>query len=149
MLLVLLAFVLGARADPACAWLCDSPVCEAVCTPVCTAPRCSYTCQPNNATFCYQPACWNDCSNAVFNATECPACETRCSQLQCTPSTPPSTCQIECEALSCYWECRKPTNCPQPTCQLQCENYSCRQPDPSSGARLEALLVMLGMLLFL
>lgn len=147
MLLLLLLLTSVALGNPTCHWVCDDPVCEAVCTPICQPTVCNYICPGSPSAFCYQPACWTSCAGAIFNATECPACETQCGELQCIPST--ATCQIQCQPPECSWSCVKPLNCPQPTCQLQCENYACQPPVPSSAAKMEALLVMLGMLLFL
>jgi len=113
----LLAACAAAGAAPTCTWMCDDPVCDAVCTPVCQAPACFCL----DADQCdIKPSCSVSC-NTTYDGYGCPNCVT-----QCVPDPAcMGRCEIVCPQTQCAWDCIKPTNCPAPVCELQCEMPSC------------------------
>lgn len=148
MIFILFFIVLTRAQPPLCTWACDTPVCNAVCTAIATPPRCTSQCvvPPGDPEpFCYAPSCWTTCPSAVeMNVTTCPACETRCSPLQCIPTS--ASCTIQCEPVSAYWSCQKNLSCPQPTCQQVCESYTCQQPSSASVVYVAIFLSLLALL---
>ncbi len=109
------ALILAQSAAPKCSWMCDDPVCEAVCKPVCQQPSCVFSL----ASCPLPPSCAADCTNAVYDGLTCPECATRCA---------PSTCanaSIACEPPQCSWDCVKPKTCRRPVCELSCEKPTC------------------------
>jgi hypothetical protein len=121
---------------PNCSWVCDAPICPAVCEARCEPPVCNTNCPAT----CNPPICFNLCSGVNQSAVDaCPTCETSCLPLQCNPVN--ASCQILCQAPSCGWYCSKPSlsACPAPICQLQCEQAFCE----SSGIRLSVGLLFL------
>jgi len=111
--------LLTARGAPRCSWMCDDPVCEAVCTPVCEQPQCQCFVPATGTPQCtVNPTCSTSC-NTTYNGA-CPDCQTQCSASQLC-----ETCDIVCPPLSCAWDCMKPTNCRQPVCELACEMPIC------------------------
>lgn len=107
-----------------CHWACDDPTCNAVCRPECEAPVCEIQCQMGSSCI-FSPQCHVRCSNTtapVMVSDTCPLCETVCDPLpaQC------SGCSPLCEATTCSWMCKKPSNCPKPTCELNCEAPTCQ-----------------------
>lgn len=146
LLIVLLTFTHCLACHPQCKWLCDDPVCSAVCEPECQAPRCEVTCLNTTAdprSVCSHPICWTTCGDTMnqCESDNCPQCETRCGRLYCQPSY---TCQIQCEMPQCGWKCRKPDSCPKPQCQLMCEQPACKLEESSAthSALYSGLLIL-------
>jgi len=135
LLLAAILWSLVARAqtcDAECRWLCDDPVCPAVCVPDCLPPVCArclnhtlpdppyynLTCRPTQR-------CHVTCPPDQCNADMCPACETTCPTEGLCQNEPVDECIVLCEAPQCGWRCSKPLNCPKPRCELQCEEPAC------------------------
>jgi hypothetical protein len=77
MVLLLLFFISCAFAQaPNCTYLCDDPVCPAICSPKCLSPNCTVSgCPPSQ---CDPPTCFTQCApvgNQSISNT-CPMCET-------------------------------------------------------------------------
>jgi len=109
---------------PECRYVCDDPVCKAVCFPVLTHP---IKCQlfPKYYNEHYTTNCSHTCVEDVCEADSCPMCEVRCTPPKCAPN-----CQIECEQIQTAWYCVKPEakDCDPPRCELQCERPTCEAP---------------------
>jgi hypothetical protein len=103
---------LGKGTGVQCSWIADDPTCDADCSPVCQPPVCEFEECPGRT-----PNCWVRCTDSPA-MDSCPICETVCNaDLSCGSPL--------CEAVSCNWECKKPTNCAKPTFELQCELPEC------------------------
>lgn len=129
LLLLSSLFVLASVIDahvPLCSYMCDDPVCPAICEPICEAPRCSIFSNMTLALDVEPPECETICRSGANDACNlgegCPVCETRCKRPFC--GTGVAWCQIECEAPICMCQCRKPV-CPVPKCELQCQLHPC------------------------
>ncbi len=125
MVFLLLFFISCAFAQSLnCTYMCDDPVCSAICTPKCLSPNCTVSgCPPSQ---CDPPTCFTQCAplgNQSITDT-CPMCETVCFPLRCSPAS--SSCVVLCEAPACGWNCRKPTKeeCPI-NCEINCERPAC------------------------
>lgn len=131
-------------ATPECRWMCDDPICPAECEPVCDTPECIIQCTSGT---CFQalPVCSTRCATEVVVSDNCPVCETICEPLPalCTPH-----CGILCEAVSCTWSCRKPSNCVRPQCELACERPACESPTPCSSGSVLTWSLALSVILF-
>ena len=110
-----------------CRYMCDDPVCHAICAPDCTTPACTIQCNPGHTCIQTTPICTTRCATDVVPSDTCPACETICNPL---PSICVGQCSVLCEAPACTWSCRKPTNCRFPLCELQCERPACESTTP-------------------
>jgi len=112
-------------------------VCFAECKYVTEQPVC--TCEFPGFT----PSCRVECPPNQCEASACPQC-----QVLCEPS---AACgQIQCEALTATWACRKPSNCAAPQCELNCEQPACRYmgtEDPWKESYPWALISIVGALL--
>lgn len=133
--LVLLFFITTVThaAHPECTYLCDSPVCSAVCEVQCQPPQCEVVCDVGGveagAALCATPMCVTQClTDDVSESDSCPVCQMLCEHPSCLPQA--GLCETRCQPPSCGWHCSKPTNCPAPTCQLQCERPACEAPIP-------------------
>jgi hypothetical protein len=102
---------------PECRWLCDDPLCLAVCKPIFEQPVCSCANPGVN------PVCRVLCAQDQCEMDSCPQCE-----VQCDPN--PNCGAITCEQLVSSWSCRKPSDCALPTCELQCELPFCPYEGP-------------------
>jgi hypothetical protein len=124
---------------PNCTYTCDDPICPADCSIKCQAPDCTSNC----TSTCSPPVCFTQCLPLAEQSIvdSCPLCETNCLPLQCNPVN--ASCAILCQAVSCGWVCKKPTNCPQPVCQLNCEQPACESFGIRSGGNLLWSLVFL------
>lgn len=116
--LLLFSFVLS---TPQCSWMCDDPVCPAICEPLCEETACQLF--PQGYAQFARPDCETRCNTTGADPSqECPRCETVCKAPRCSPH-----CQIQCGPPRCAWQCRKP-ECPHPRCELQCEMAACSIP---------------------
>ena len=104
---------------PECKFLCDDPICKALCVAECAPPRCEVACE-GDATCVATLHCSTRCADDQLPTDSCPACETVCE-----PLIGCALCQPLCEAPMCSWNCAKPTACPAPRCELQCEQVAC------------------------
>jgi len=117
---------IASATSPQCAWMCDSPMCDAVCAPVCEPPKCSVTCEQGACAA--MPTCTVRVDPPPYTniSTQCPFSETICSPISATMCDASCTHpQIVCEQPSCGWSCSKPASCQQPMCELQCEKPAC------------------------
>lgn len=151
MWLALLPFIIAATASdeeecPECRWMCDDPVCHAVCAPQCEATRCD-VCQMVNNTpvnchdvshYCRVQCPPQQCAGTI---DQCPQCETVCPPL-C--GSDDDNCIIQCAETVCGWRCQKPRYCRKPICVLQCEAPACE----ASGTSVTVPLLSLAFLLF-
>lgn len=106
---------------PQCSWLADDPITDAVCQPRCKPPVCAWMLHggvPDIAGVCGSdaPTCFVSCPADQCEGEEAPQCETRCQ-----PHPVHASCEIECQAMDCKWDCAKPLNAPIPTFELNCE----------------------------
>jgi hypothetical protein len=114
-----LVFLFGVQSllDPAkCTYLCDDPVCNALCSPLCEAPSCQIP-----ERYSHSLVCETRCPPAsCLDKSICPACS-----LKSNNDTNTVLCNRFCRAPACACSCIKPTNCPKPRCELMCEKHSC------------------------
>lgn len=127
-----LSFYLGASLSawsdapchPECRWLCDNPVCPAICTTTC------------GETICQDATCEkDDCECPSFGdlqtfscmplENDCPFCKVGRPGIDCQDGNGQQCmCTARCETKDCTVECEKPA-CPTPKCELVCQDPLC------------------------
>lgn len=135
---LLILIVSLCAAQPQCRYMCDDPVCPAVCAPLCERPVCQVCHSDTGVQICLPTdACRVQCPSAIYYNNSCPQCETVCPGTLCNSPD----CQVFCEAPACSWQCRKP-KCPYPQCQLQCEEPVCPSAAHKSYLSLSFLFIL-------
>jgi len=110
--------------SPQCSYLCDDPMCDAVCQiKIKSQPKCVIIYPSNGVVSKILPTCSVRCTE-IDNETDishsCPMCETICENPVCSPN-----CHVLCEPIVASYYCKKPLDCPKPRCELLCERPAC------------------------